>query len=73
MQTEVLKLYEMTSEDCLEKIAMALTRIVGVSDVVVSLLRSRVTVQLDETRVARSQIEEALAAAGYTARTAREE
>lgn len=68
MKTEVMKLYGLTSEACIETITRSLQSIAGVNDVIVSLLRSRVIVQFDESRLIWTQVENALSHAGYSIR-----
>lgn len=53
MRTEVMKLYGLPSEGYLERAAWVLTRIVGMHDVVVSLLNSRTTAELDKNPAVR--------------------
>ena len=66
MQTELFQVTGMTSEKCMDDVTQVLSRIAGVSDVSVSLLRSQVTVQFDPDQTQSSQLEKALTNAGYT-------
>jgi len=52
MQKESINVVGLTSEGCIDRIVHALWGVAGVHDVVVSLLRSRVIVEFDETRTA---------------------
>jgi copper chaperone CopZ len=65
MQKESVNVVGLTSEGCIDRIVHALRGVAGVHDVVVSLLRSRVIVEFDETRIARSQIDRVLFNTGY--------
>lgn len=67
MQTEILKITGMKSEQCIDAVTRALTSVAGVNNVNVSLLRNEVAVQFDETLAATPQLKSALASAGYTA------
>jgi copper chaperone CopZ len=68
MKTTAIEVYGLFSEGCIDKIEWALKRMAGVEDVVVSLLRSRVTVSFDENRIFATHLENAISEAGYAAR-----
>lgn len=67
MQTEILKVTGLNSDKCIDTVTRALTAVVGVSNVSVSLFRSLVTVEFDGKLTGTPQLESALANAGYTA------
>lgn len=68
MQTEVLDLTGMNSEDCSEKVSKAIQQIDGVSDVSVSYQQQRAVVQFDEERTAPQEMAAAVKKAGYGVR-----
>lgn len=65
MQTEVLNVTGMTSEDCTETVMRAIKTIDGVSNVSVSYPESRAIVQFDEQQTATQEMHAVLAKAGY--------
>lgn len=67
MRIEAMKLEGLTSDGCIETIMQALNALGGVQDVVVSLLRSRITVEFDEALTGVTQIAGALSDRGYRA------
>ncbi len=67
MQTEILKVNGLNDEACANQIAHALTALDGVGAVTVSLAGRRVTVQIDEQRSSRAQVQRVLSEAGFPA------
>jgi P-type Cu+ transporter len=67
MQTEILKLAGLTSENCIDTVTRALAKIDGVDEVTVSLLRSRAVVKFNARLTGVSDLVGALAGAGYAA------
>lgn len=65
MQTEVLIVTGMKSEDCTETVMRALKTIDGVSNVSVSYPHSRAIVQFDDELTAAQEMRAVLAKAGY--------
>lgn len=65
MQTEILHVTGMTSEDCTETVMRALKTIDGVSNVSVSFPQSRAIVQFDDQLTAKQEMHAVLAKAGY--------
>lgn len=65
MQTEVLKVSGMTTEDCTETVMRAIKSIDGVSNVSVSFPQSQAIVQFDEDQTAPQEMAAVLAKAGY--------
>ncbi len=65
MQTEILNVTGMTSEDCTEVVMRAIKSIDGVSNVSVSYPQSRAIVQYDEDQTAAKEMQAVLAKAGY--------
>ncbi|MBS0307377.1 MAG: heavy-metal-associated domain-containing protein [Proteobacteria bacterium] len=72
MQIQTLKIIGMNSEQCAETVATALKSIQGVTDVQVSLLRTKADVRFDEGQVNLQKLQEALARAGYGSDVAQE-
>lgn len=68
MQTEVLNVTGMKSEDCTETVMRALKTIEGVSNVSVSYPHSRAIVQYDEDLTATQEMEAVLAKEGFGVR-----
>lgn len=65
MQTEILKLTGMSSENCAESVAQALKSVDGVSNVSVSFPHNQAVVQFNEEMVAKPQLHAALKKAGF--------
>lgn len=65
MQTEILHVTGMTTEDCTETVMRALKTIDGVSNVSVSFPQSRAIVQFDDQLTAMQEMKAVLAKAGY--------
>ncbi|HJV82799.1 MULTISPECIES: heavy-metal-associated domain-containing protein [Oxalobacteraceae] len=65
MQTEILNVTGMKSEDCTESVMRAIKSIDGVSNVSVSYPQSRVIVQYDEDQTATQEMAAVLAKVGY--------
>ena len=65
MQTEVLNVTGMTSEDCTETVMRALKSIDGVNTVSVSYPQNRAIVQFDEDQTASPEMAAVLAKAGF--------
>ncbi|HJV74306.1 MAG TPA: heavy metal-associated domain-containing protein [Noviherbaspirillum sp.] len=65
MQTEILNVTGMKSEDCTETVMRTLKTIDGVSNVSVSYPQSRAIVQFDEQLTATKEMQAVLAKAGY--------
>lgn len=65
MQTEILHVTGMTTEDCTETVMRALKTIEGVSNVSVSFPQSRAIVQFDDQVTAKQEMQAVLAKAGY--------
>ncbi|GAB3550782.1 hypothetical protein GCM10027343_34300 [Noviherbaspirillum agri] len=65
MQTEILHVTGMTTEDCTETVMRALKTIDGVSNVSVSFPQSRAIVQFDDQLTATQEMKAVLAKAGY--------
>jgi copper chaperone len=65
MQTEVLNVTGMTSEDCTDAVMRAIKTIDGVSNVSVSFPQSRAIVQFDEELTAPQELQAVLTKAGY--------
>ncbi|OWW19459.1 heavy-metal-associated domain-containing protein [Noviherbaspirillum denitrificans] len=68
MQTEVLNVTGMTSEDCTETVMRTIKAIDGVSNVSVSYPQNRAIVQFDEDQTAPQEMTAALAKAGFGVR-----
>ena len=68
MQTEVLNVTGMTSENCVDSVTRAIQTIKGVSNVSVSYPHGRAIVQYDEDLTATQEMAAALAKAGYSVR-----
>lgn len=68
MQTEVLTVTGMTSEDCSEAVMRAIKSIEGVADVSVSYPTGRAIVQFDEDLTATQEMAAVLEKAGYRIR-----
>lgn len=68
MQTEVLNVTGMTSEDCTETVMRAIKTIDGVSNVSVSYPHSRAIVQYDEDLTATQEMAAVLEKAGFGVR-----
>lgn len=68
MQTEVLNVTGMTSEDCTETVMRTIKSIDGVSNVSVSYPQNRAIVQFDEDQTAPQEMATALAKAGFGVR-----
>lgn len=73
MQTEILNVTGMTSEDCTDAVMRALKTIDGVSNVSVSYPQNRAIVQFDEQLTAAQEMQAALAKAGYGVKAAKAE
>ncbi len=73
MQTEILTVTGMKSEDCTEAVMRALKTIEGVSNVSVSYPQSRAIVQFDDQLTALQEMQAVLAKAGYGANAAKSE
>ncbi len=65
MQTEILNVTGMKSEDCTETVMRAIKSIDGVSNVSVSYPQNRVIVQYDEDQTATQEMAAVLARSGY--------
>ena len=65
MQTEVLNVTGMTTEDCTETVMRAIKSIDGVSNVSVSFPQSRAIVQFDEDQTAPQEMAAVLEKAGF--------
>lgn len=65
MQTEVLNVTGMKSEDCAEAVMRALKTIDGISNVSVSFPHGRAVVQYDEDQTATQEMANVLGKAGY--------
>jgi copper chaperone CopZ len=65
MQTEILKVRGIISEDCTDKVTGALMRVAGVDDVTVSLANRQAIIVFDEKVTTLPQLTAALASAGY--------
>lgn len=72
MQTQTLKITGMNSEQCAETVTNVLKAVQGVTDVRVSLLRTKADVRFDEGHVNLQKLQEALARAGYGSGVAQE-
>lgn len=68
MQTEVLDVIGMTSEDCTEAVLRAIQTIDGVTNVSVSYPDNRAIVQFDEDRTAAQEMHAAVKKAGFGVR-----
>lgn len=68
MQTEVLDLTGLKSDDCSEKVLRAIQTIDGVEAVSVSYPQNRAVVQFDEERTAPQEMAAAVKKAGYGVR-----
>ena len=68
MQTEVLNVTGMISEDCTETVMRAIKSVEGVSNVSVSYPQNRAIVQFDEDQTAPQEMTAALAKAGFGVR-----
>jgi copper chaperone CopZ len=68
MQTEVLNVTGMTSEDCTETVMRTIKSIDGVSNVSVSYPQNRAIVQFDEDQTAPAEMANALVKAGFGVR-----
>lgn len=73
MQTEILNVTGMTSDDCTDAVMRALKTIDGVSNVSVSYPQSRAIVQFDEQLTATQEMQAALTKAGYGVKTVKSE
>ena len=73
MQTEVMNVTGMTSEDCAENVMRTIKTIEGVSNVSVSFPHSRAIVQYDEDVTATQEMAAVLAKAGFGVRKANAE
>ncbi len=65
MCTKILKVYGIVSEACIGKIKLALSKVAGIKDVTVSLLRSKVIIECSERCARNDDISLALLNAGY--------
>lgn len=65
MQTEILNVTGMTSEDCTDTVMRAIKTIDGVTNVSVSYPQSRAIVQFDEEQTATQEVKAVLEKAGY--------
>ncbi|HYD95812.1 MAG TPA: heavy-metal-associated domain-containing protein [Noviherbaspirillum sp.] len=65
MQTEVLNVTGMTTEDCSETVMRTIKAIDGVTNVSVSFPQNRAIVQFDEDQTAPQEMAAALAKAGF--------
>lgn len=68
MQTEVLNVTGMTSENCAEVVMRAIKSVDGVSSVSISYPINRAVVQFDEERTAVQELQATLKSAGYGVR-----
>jgi len=66
MQTEVLNVLGMTTEECTDAVVRAIKTIDGVANVSASYPQSRIIVQYDEEMTAMQEMRAVLAKAGYT-------
>lgn len=73
MQTEILTVTGMSSEDCTETVMRALKTIDGVNSVSVSYPQNRAIVQFDEHLTAKQEMQAVLAKAGYGVKTEKPE
>jgi copper chaperone CopZ len=65
MQSDTLIVTGMQCGGCVNKLALALNRIVGVGDVQISLASGEVTVRYDEAQTSPSALNEAVIRSGF--------
>jgi copper chaperone CopZ len=65
MQTDFMNVEGMQCGGCVNKLSLALNRIVGVEDVQISLASGETTVRYDEHQTSPSQLNEVVIATGF--------
>jgi copper chaperone CopZ len=65
MQTSLMNVDGMQCGGCVNKLSLALNRVVGVEDVQISLASGETTVRFDETRTSPAKLNEVVIATGF--------